>query len=231
MEDLAGLQVVADLELVVPQQSPVSVHDPLRRTRGAGRVRDQGRIVRVGRDRVGVLRQTVEQLRGKDNHRCAGAGRGDRRAYHRFMVLVGDDHPRRAVAQPVGDGVALPQRRHHHQDRADPQRPQGRRRGLRQRRQDQRDPVAPAGSPIPQQGAEPVGRGGQLGPSEARPGPSVVGPQHRHPPRLPPGQDINRHVVLVAHELRPRKARMPFCGPPAANAAPCSAWAAWNACR
>ena len=108
MEHLVVPHIVDELELVVREQVPVRVHDPLREPGRAGRVVDLSRLVGRGVERlaaVGGPRDGAAELLVDDEHvlqlRQAVADAVDPLPVGR----IGDDHLRRAVAQPMHDRV------------------------------------------------------------------------------------------------------------------------------
>ena len=194
MEQLAVLDVVAELELVVTEQVPVRVEDPLRETRGPRRVIE--------------LRRVVGRRVHPREHRIAGGDQvvvededvldGEAEPTDAFGVLgVREQHLRLRVAHAVVDAVVAVQHRQGEQDRTRLERPQERGRRLRPGGEEHRDAVSGRHAVPSEDAREPAAPFLQLPPSDLPLVATVVLPQHRELVGRVLVADVLRDVVAL----------------------------------
>jgi hypothetical protein len=135
VEALALAHVVAIGELVVREQVPVGVHDPLRKPGRAARVVELRGIVAGGVERRALRRLSVEQPVVEHEHALMHPLEA------RCVRAVGHDDPRARVLEPVPNPVVAVEHAHRQQRRAQLPGAEEDRRRLRGGRQHDRDAV------------------------------------------------------------------------------------------
>ena len=197
VEQLAVLDVVGELELLVREQVAVRVQDALRLPGGAGGVVELGRVVGRGVDRVVAseafsiaaarsMSPAGARRRGRVEHEIASARPSGMR--WRFSASVTSTLAPR-VAQPVLDAVVAVEHGHREEDRARLVGAEEDRRGLGQRRQQRGHAIAALHAVRLQGVGELRGEVLQLAEGHLALVAAPVLPEHRHP--------VTR--VLVAH--------------------------------
>ena len=195
VELLAVLDLVAVGELLVGQDVPVRVHDPLCEPGRARRVVELGWIVRrrVLTDEVGRRRR---QRLLVDHERV----RRPRPVEARRILGIGHEDACLRVREPVLDPVVAVEHRHREQDRAELPDTEEDRRRLRRRRQHDRHPVATGHTPRGERVRRLVRQILQLTPIELADRAVKALPHHRRLVSRVLVADVGGNVVALRHD-------------------------------